>query len=124
MKPDHRVCARGLLVAASFSAVVVALEVSAGPGAWTTNGPRGAYAYTIALDPATPSTVYVTVDALGVLKSTDAGATWALVSRDHRLWFVHELAVDPSNPSTLYAGSFTAGVLKSTDAGSSWLPAN
>jgi photosystem II stability/assembly factor-like uncharacterized protein len=62
------------------------------------------------LDPAQPSTLYVSSDA-GLLKSTDAGATW------HRLGSgvassISSIAVDPRHPGIAYAGLDQGGVVK------------
>src|SRR6185295_19049663 len=71
----------------------------------------------LAIDPATPTTLYAGTDAEGVFKSTDAGGTW------HYLLFsglTLTLAVDPLTPSTLYMGHYGSAVFKSTDAGNTW----
>jgi len=53
----------------------------------------------------------------GVLRSTDAGATWAEAGtvRD----FVYSLAESPGSPGAFYAGT-NLGVYRSIDAGASW----
>jgi hypothetical protein len=73
----------------------------------------------VAIDPSTPSTLYVaSSDGGGVSKSTDAGATWSFADRGLPT-SVSALVIDPSAPSTLYAASH-GGVFKSTDAGATW----
>jgi hypothetical protein len=56
----------------------------------------------------------------GLLKSLDAGATWA---RQGDAWFDSQrltaLAVDPTNTQVIYVGS-REGAYKSTDGGTSW----
>ena len=49
---------------------------TAGLNEWTTNGPEGGPVLSIAIDPATPSTIYAGTYG-GVFKSTDSGATWS-----------------------------------------------
>jgi photosystem II stability/assembly factor-like uncharacterized protein len=81
------------------------------------------------VDPKTPSTVYAvgrfTTPAgfpNAVLKSTDAGATWAVVSKLSFLYTstVALLAIDPVNTKVLYTMNFNSGVEVSTDGGVTW----
>jgi hypothetical protein len=81
----------------------------------------------VAVDPRTPSTVYVGTCYEGLWKSTDSGQSWVKVNTGSggslldsgRLW---ALVVDPVNPQILYttAGYGVGSVLKSTDGGVSW----
>jgi hypothetical protein len=82
---------------------------------------------TLAIDPYTPSTIYAGT-AGGVLKSTDAGASWAAVNMGLPLadgLDVSVLAIDPTAPSILYAG-IRCGldcfriIFKSTDGAATW----
>src|SRR5437667_11557202 len=70
----------------------------------------------LAIDPATPSTLY-SWGSNGVLfKSTDGAATWKIVNGIAGvLW----LGVHPKNSSTIYAGTIH-GLVKSTNGGASW----
>jgi photosystem II stability/assembly factor-like uncharacterized protein len=109
---------KGGAVSRAFGAAIVvfALTVSAataGENAWTTNGPNGGAAWSLAVDPSTPSTIYAGADN-GIFKSEDGGTTWRLVSAS--VLSASCLAVDPLNRVTLYAGT-EAGLMKSTDAG-------
>ena len=65
-----------------------------------------------------PSTAATVVDDYyGILKSTDAGATWAVLKNTS----VDCLVIDPAHPNLLYAGTYSSeGVLKSTDSGATW----
>jgi photosystem II stability/assembly factor-like uncharacterized protein len=81
------------------------------------------------IDHQNPSTAYAaTWDGgvgYGVLKSIDAGATWASVGFGKRISAVTALALDPGDSQTLYAGivAFQSGnstLFKSTDGGSTW----
>jgi photosystem II stability/assembly factor-like uncharacterized protein len=56
---------------------------------------------------------------MGVLKSTDGGASWQPSSAGITNASVQSLAIDPSMPTVVYAGT-TDGVFKSIDAGASW----
>lgn len=92
--------------------------------------PLGAVPAVIAVDPLTPSTLYLGTWYEGVFKSTDGGASWRAINDGLpdppiEIW---ALAVDPLTPSTLYAGTFDrwipAGLFKSVDAGATWFPVN
>jgi photosystem II stability/assembly factor-like uncharacterized protein len=79
------------------------------------------YSSIVAIDPATPTTLYVSTGG-GVFKSTDSGTTWVASLGDTPTGWI---AVEASNPSTVYVGSsglLGAGskVLKSTDGGATW----
>ncbi|MFI5149881.1 MAG: T9SS type A sorting domain-containing protein [Bacteroidia bacterium] len=58
---------------------------------------------------------------IGILKSTDGGATWTQVlnwsyNQKHSVW---DIVFNPKNPNTMYAAT-TEGVYKSTDGGTTW----
>ncbi|MBI4491752.1 MAG: hypothetical protein HY690_03055, partial [Chloroflexi bacterium] len=84
----------------------------------------------LALDPTNPSVVYAGLGeqnnsgdsyyGFGVLKSTDAGASWtlanpAIFSRQR----IGRIAVDSNSPSTVYAATDN-GIARSTDGGATW----
>jgi photosystem II stability/assembly factor-like uncharacterized protein len=100
---------------------------------WTTvrtGIPSEAFVRSLALDPASPSTIYAaysSADAGGILKSADGGQSWTVIDTGAfpNAW----IAVDPETPSILYAAyaDLSAGsgtISKSTDAGSSWTSSN
>ena len=60
----------------------------------------------LAIDPATPSTLYAGTDGGGVFKSTNGGAAWSAVNIGLTNTYVDALAIDPATPSTLYAGTW------------------
>jgi photosystem II stability/assembly factor-like uncharacterized protein len=100
------------------------------------------YTHSIAIDPQTPSTVYVGLNTApistdeqvlaDVFKSTDGGQSWKPTPLAHLAVIVRALAIDPVNPKIIYAGVTStvgdapsiiprvAGVFKSTDGGDSW----
>ncbi len=92
----------------------------------------GAEAYTVAVDPQTPRTLYAGVSGSngGVLKSTDGGASWAAANRgltalagnQATVLAAHHLSVDPRAGATLYAASYAGGLFRSTDGGANWQP--
>jgi len=76
--------------------------------------------YSLAIDPATPSTLYAATGE-GVYKSTDSAASWTSTSLAVA---AATIAIDQVTPSTLYAGSFGGGVFKSGDSGGTWAAVN
>ena len=96
-------------------------SVSAGTGIWTTNGPDGGTIRALAVDPASPDTVYAGTWGGGVYKSTNGGSAWAPANGGLDVPWVLALAVDPATPDTLFAGSGW-GIYKSTDGGGNWNP--
>ena len=93
---------------------------------WTLNpitisgpGPQPVFINGLAIDPKTPSRLYVASSNGGIFKSTDAGATWTAI---FSLTSATTVAVDPQNPSVLYAsfGSNTGTIFRSPDAGATW----
>jgi len=84
----------------------------------------------LALDPSTPSTVYVGGASGGLWKTINSGTSWTPLIDDRESLSVGALAIDVGNPSTVYAGTgewhfscdsyFGAGILKSNDAGGTW----
>jgi photosystem II stability/assembly factor-like uncharacterized protein len=92
------------------------------------NQPANNYGYnTVAVNPVSPTIVYVGTNYQGLYRSADSGATWTKIDtgagadllNGGRIW---ALAIDPFNPTTLYAASGygSGGPLKSTDGGVSW----
>ena len=95
---------------------------------------------TIAIDPASPGTVYMggfsrTSQGPAVFKSADGGTSWSSLevqTTGERLFMrITGLAVDPAAPGTLYAtgsklGAYLgdSGVYKSSDGGASWAEIN
>ncbi|MCP5152823.1 MAG: hypothetical protein H6983_01565 [Ectothiorhodospiraceae bacterium] len=80
--------------------------------------PASQSALAVAVDPATPTTIYLGL-ANGFAKSTDAGATWAATGTGLPPTAVSHLAIDPVTPATIYA-AVNATVYKSTDGGATW----
>jgi photosystem II stability/assembly factor-like uncharacterized protein len=57
----------------------------------------------------------------GVFRSSDAGASWTLISppHSHEIHEVESLAIDPTDPEVVYAGTWHLP-WKTTDGGASW----
>lgn len=75
----------------------------------------------LAIDPASPSTLYVG-SSDGIFKSTNRGTSWVAANSGITTKGVRALIIDPSTPATLYAGTDEGGVFKSTNAGKTWKP--
>lgn len=102
-------------------AICVAGSAGAGVRQWTTGGPTGAGVRQLAIDPVTPSTVYMA--GYGMWKSTDAGATWSRLPGLGPT-NIQDVVINPDDSSVLLSGSFDAGVFRSTDGGASWATSN
>lgn len=73
----------------------------------------------LAVDPATPSTLYAGTSS-GVFKSVDSGRTWTATGTSIP---VSTLAIDPEHSLTVFAGTST-GLLRTVDGGQNWATAN
>ena len=82
----------------------------------------------LVMDPATPSTLYVTATnfaTTGVYKTTDGGATWNLRNNGLITSGINSLVIDPATPNTLYVsfeGCCTgmSRIYKTTNGGDNW----
>ena len=103
-----------------------------GGASWSTNTDNLAVigVSDLAIDPSNPTTMYLATGdgdagdtrSLGVLKSTDGGATWAAtgltwtVNQGYR---IRRLAINPNNPAVIMAAT-SAGIYRTTNGGSTW----
>jgi uncharacterized repeat protein (TIGR01451 family) len=115
-----RRCVRGWVLVLTLGSPEIA---SAGLGTWTTGRPDGGTVHALAIDPATPITLYVATGG-GVFKSVDAGDTWATTNKGLTSLYVNAIAIDSATPSTLYVGRARSGVFRSTDSGATWVAVN
>ena len=80
----------------------------------------------IAVAPANAGRVYAIVDAKdgGLYRSDNAGANWARISGDNRVWgrgwYFGKVTVDPKNQDIVYVSN--TALYKSIDGGKSWIP--
>ena len=75
----------------------------------------------IAIPPASPRTIYVGTNTVGVWRSSDAGVSWHATALGSG--WVNALATDPAEPATVYAGTCgndSTNVLKTVDGGATW----
>jgi hypothetical protein len=102
---------------------------------WRGIGPWAATILALAIDPATPTTIYAGaggtygLDGGGVYKSTNGGGNWIVVNTGMAIHdgldpYILSLAIDQATPSTLYAGTNTHGIFKSTNGGENWHAVN
>jgi photosystem II stability/assembly factor-like uncharacterized protein len=92
--------------------------------------------YDIALDPRTPSTVYLGLADVGPWKSTDGGHTWSRIQDGYYEPYgriagsVAAFAISPSDPNVIYSavegssGTTLMGVNKSVNGGQTWMAIN
>jgi photosystem II stability/assembly factor-like uncharacterized protein len=97
-----------------------ALPVSAGINQWTSNGPYGADATIIAIDPSIQTTLYTVTWSSGIFKSTNGGESWFKTGLT--TYPIQGFVIDPCNSSILYASSSMSpgGIYKSSNGGDSW----
>jgi len=92
-----------------------------GGNSWSRLNALTATAFTIAIDPTTPATVYA--GSGGIFKSTNGGASWSTSSTGLPSTTTRTITIDPVNPATIYAGTL-AGIFKSTNGGGNWTSAS
>lgn len=97
---------------------------------WTSLGPVLDDTSQPAIDPLTPTTVYVGAGAFnGLFKSTNGGLSWnainnGLLKPNGQTETVNAIAINPVDTSILYAGTSDNGVFRSTDGGAKWVVVN
>jgi photosystem II stability/assembly factor-like uncharacterized protein len=80
----------------------------------------GGILFAMAVDPSSPSTIYVGSAGSGLWKTTDGGASWRPISDSLPTLAVAAIAVDPSASSRVYVATPNFGVFRSEDGGTSW----
>ncbi len=96
-------------------------------GCWKSNSSDVTGTYdlkAVAIDPVTPTTLYVGTDGGGVYKSTDGGGSWVQANNGLFDLKVTALAIDwftlPPRPPRLYVGTENGGIFSSSDSGETW----
>ena len=76
----------------------------------------------LAIDPRSPSRLYLVVAFNEVLTSQDGGGTWSDINAPaDDVW---SLAVDPASPGTVYVGTYGGLIFRTTDGGAHWASAS
>src|SRR5450759_2092838 len=110
-----------LCLALSLSGVLVGVSAAqaAGTNVWTQLPLYGGPVSVLAINPKTPTTVYVSTER-GIFRSIDSGDTWTAVNTQGlAAWQVMVLTIDPKTPTTLYAVT-NGGLFRSTNSGKHW----
>ena len=97
-----------------FSAHDFLLKTINGGAHWANLRLGGAGAFSVVVDPESPSTIYLATWGDGLLKSVDGGTSWLRLSGP-----TGALVMDPRDHATIYSGG-ASGVFQSLDAGTSW----
>lgn len=83
-----------------------------------------------------PGEIYAGVEASGLFRTTDGGATWEEVGAlrehpTHELWgpgnggkCLHTIALDPSKDGRIFTACSTGGLYRTEDRGETWQPRN
>ncbi len=95
----------------------VALSTDGG-ASWRWRGLYGKTVEGIAVHPHDARIAYAA--AVGLFKTTDAGATWRKVHNVVPRDGYEDVAISPSAPRVVYAATFDSGVYRSGDGGRSW----
>ena len=85
-------------------------RTAAGSGSAVNTGLTATNVLALAIDPATPATLYAGTYGGGVFKSTNGGGNWSAFNTGLTATGVRALAIDPVTPATLYAGTSGGGV--------------
>lgn len=101
-----------------------------GPSSWTSaaHNPGQGRVNTVVEDPNNSNILYVGTPAGGCWKSTDAGATWQVLTDQLQSLGVSAIAIDYTNSDIIYLGTgdddggdtYSIGLIKSTDGGATW----
>ena len=95
-------------------------------------GAGGLCLHTIVPDARDPNRIYIGISAVGIFRSDDGGASWAIKNRGVQATIpdedpkyteinrcVHKFVQDPTEPARLYQQNHI-GVFRSTDGGDNW----
>ncbi|KAB8145684.1 hypothetical protein F8S13_00945 [Chloroflexia bacterium SDU3-3] len=96
----------------------------AGLNEWTALGLPGGKIEDSAIDPTTPSNMYVAVWGNGVWRSSDGGATWASSSSGLPTPYISQLYIDPLVPTRLFSVTEGGLLYRSSDGGATWAPSS
>lgn len=116
-----RTSAQSVTLIVAFGALLAG-SAEAGVDEWTHHGPWGSNPEALAIDPASPETLYVGLSRGGVTKSTNGGDSWSPVGTGlDPLASIDGLAIDPHATATVFAQADDR-LYKTTDGGAHWTP--
>src|SRR6266545_5289965 len=121
----------GVLVAAvaGTEPCIAAPRAAAGSASWRLTSPAlfDIRVAASAIDPLSPSTIYVGGNTGGgfrsnvfIFRSDDSGRTWHRIQNGIGGLSVSGLWLNPADPDVLYVGVYGGGVFKSVDRGETW----
>jgi len=76
----------------------------------------------ICVDPCDPQAVYAATGTNGLLKSSDAGGSWAAMNVATPTTAALSVAVHPGNSKIVFVGLAHSGLYRSDDSGTTWQP--
>ncbi|MBL8114799.1 MAG: hypothetical protein JNK60_18095 [Acidobacteria bacterium] len=107
------------IYAGTSTGPVAVFKSTNGGKSWLPTSLEGKRSPDLAIDPVTPSILYAAAHGHGVIRSTDAGASWG-----NQSWgldtYSGTVRVSPSNPSTVYVLSGYSRIYRSTDSAGFW----
>jgi len=68
-----------------------------------------------------PNNIYLATTKGDIVKSTDAGASWATATSAPFNSPAEKMVIDPRDSRVIYAGTKSDGIWKTTDAGATWV---
>lgn len=108
------------IYAATTNGVTKSTDGGATWSLMSTGIPQSSYIPSLAIDPASPQTLFATTITIGGLyMTTDGGAHWNRVPFPSQGGAVQSALIEPGNASRLWVAT-TQGVLTSVDSGATW----
>jgi len=84
----------------------------------------GLYLSEIVCDPFNPEVLYISVDTLGLFKTTDGGDSWINITNNlphNENWFtIRGILINPHNPDNVFASVQSKGFFVSHNGGADW----
>jgi hypothetical protein len=118
-------CRTGVITVAGKPFTAVQCAAPGGGQGWSPRGLDAVWVQSLAIDAATPATLYAGANDGRIFKTIDGGTTWAPLATGLGAYtFVYRIAVDPVTPAKVYAATSHEGVIKSSDGGATWAPAS
>jgi hypothetical protein len=105
----------------ALASVLLTSVAQAGPGIWTSTGPHGGVAYSLATDPTDPSLLYALTRG-GMFRSVDGGDNWLEANDGFGFAPMSPLpiTVDAERPQDVYVFDAFERLYRSIDRGVNW----